>query len=128
MKARVVLDASAALAALLDESGGEEALRQLSGAAMSTANWAEVVERAISAGLPAEGLRGDFEGMGVRLVPLDADQAECAARLRQPTRAAGLSLADRICLSLGLAEGLPVLTADRAWTDLDLGVEVRLVR
>lgn len=128
MKARVVLDASAALAAILGERGGEEALRQLSGAAMSTANWTEVVERAISAGLPVDGLRGDFEGMGVRFVSLDADQAERAARLRQPTRPAGLSLADRICLALAITEGLPVLTADRAWTDLDIGVEIRLVR
>lgn len=128
MKARVVLDASAALAAILGERGGEETLRQLSGAAISTANWTEVVERALSAGLPVEGLRGDFEGMGVRLVSLDADQAERAARLRQPTRAAGLSLAARICLALAIIEDLPVLTADRAWSDLDLGVEVRLVR
>ena len=128
MKARIVLDASAALAALLNERGGEETLGQLSGAAMSTANWAEVVEKGISAGLSVERLRGDFEGMGVRLVPFDTDQAESAARLRQPSRRAGLSLADRACLALAIAEGLPVLTADRAWTDLDLGVEVRLVR
>lgn len=116
------------LAAVLSESGGEETLQQLAGAAISTANWAEVVERVISTGLPAEHLRGDFEGMGVRLVPLGVEQAERAARMRQPTRRAGLSLADRICLALGAAEGLPVLTADRAWTDLDVGVEVRLVR
>jgi ribonuclease VapC len=125
---RVVLDASAVLAAILGENGGEETLRQLSGAAISTANWAEVVERVISTGHPAEYLRGDFEGMGVRFVPLSAEQAERAARLRQPTRQAGLSLADRICLALAATEGLPALTADQAWTDLDIGVEVRLVR
>ncbi len=128
MGPRVVLDASAVLAAILDESGGEETLRHFSGAAISTANWAEVVEKVLSTGMAVERLRGDFEGMAARLVPLGAEQAERAARLRQPTRAAGLSLADRICLALAASEGLPALTADRAWTDLDVGVEVRLVR
>ncbi len=90
-------------------------------------NWAEVVERAIAAGVAGESLRGDFEGMGVRIVPVDAEQAERAARLRRPTRSVGLSLADRICLALAAKEGVAVLTADRAWTNLDVDVEVRLI-
>jgi PIN domain nuclease of toxin-antitoxin system len=44
------------------------------------------------------------------------------------TRQAGLSLGDRACLALGLTRGLPVLTADRVWAQLDVGVEVVVCR
>ncbi len=39
-----------------------------------------------------------------------------------------LSMGDRACLGLALATGLPVVTADRAWRKLDLGIEVRTLR
>jgi PIN domain nuclease of toxin-antitoxin system len=48
--------------------------------------------------------------------------------LRPPTKHKGLSLADRACLALGQQLNLPVITADRVWKELDLEVEVRLVR
>ena len=45
-------------------------------------------------------------------------------------RVAGLSLGDRACIALGHRSGLPVLTADTAWTALDLGpgVEIAALR
>jgi PIN domain nuclease of toxin-antitoxin system len=44
------------------------------------------------------------------------------------TRARGLSLADRACLSLGLRLNLPVHTCDRAWAGLALPLEIQLLR
>jgi len=38
------------------------------------------------------------------------------------------SLGDRVCLALARRRGLPVLTTDKPWADLDLGIEVRLIR
>jgi PIN domain nuclease of toxin-antitoxin system len=124
----LVLDASAVIAAVNGEKGGDLVFPQLMGATISAVNWAEVVERLTSAGVSGDGLRADLEGMGVRIAPVNADQAELAAHLRKPTRKAGLSLADRLCIALGAERGVPVLTADRAWADLDLGVEIRLIR
>ena len=49
-------------------------------------------------------------------------------RLRTLTRVQGLSLGDRSCLALGLRLGRPVLTADRGWLAVDVGVSVRLIR
>lgn len=72
----------------------------------------------------------DEEGLDRVLpaVPTAAICAEAAARLRPATRHAGLSLADRACLALARRLGVPAVTADRAWGDLDVGVEVRLIR
>jgi PIN domain nuclease of toxin-antitoxin system len=46
----------------------------------------------------------------------------------EKTRGLGLSLADRACLALAIERGAAVLTADRTWAELDLGIEIRLVR
>lgn len=40
----------------------------------------------------------------------------------------GLSLGDRACLSLAVLRGLPVLTADRVWARLTVGIEVHCIR
>jgi ribonuclease VapC len=50
------------------------------------------------------------------------------ARLRPLTRAQGLSLGDRACLATGLRLGRPVITADRSWAALDVGVTIQLIR
>ena len=51
-----------------------------------------------------------------------------AASFRPPTRYLNCSFADRACLATGLVRGLPVVTADRDWASVDLGVEVILFR
>jgi PIN domain nuclease of toxin-antitoxin system len=50
------------------------------------------------------------------------------ADLRRPTSHLGLSLADRACLALALRLGLPIVTADRAWAELELAVQVQTIR
>jgi PIN domain nuclease of toxin-antitoxin system len=50
------------------------------------------------------------------------------ARLRALTRAYGLSFGDRACLALARRLGLPALTAERAWAELDLGIPVEVLR
>lgn len=123
-----VIDASAALAFVLDERGGEEVLERIDGAAISAVNWAEVVEKAMTANVDDRSLRRVFEGLGASVLPVDAEHAEHAARLREATRGLGLSLADRICFAVAAAHGAPVVTADRDWAKVDVGVEVQLIR
>jgi len=78
--------------------------------------------------MESESLRSGFEQTGARVVAVEAEHAEYAARLHRATRSAGLSLADRICFALAASQGSAVMTADRAWAKIDLGVEVRLIR
>jgi len=123
-----VLDASALLAILFDEDGGDLVRAEVPSAAISTANWAEVIEKAVESNVDDASLLRVFEGLGLAVVSVDVGQAEYAARLRGPTRTLGLSLADRLCFALAADLQTPVLTADRDWTKVDAGVEVRLIR
>ena len=40
----------------------------------------------------------------------------------------GLSLGDRACLALALKLNLPALTTDRIWENLNLSVQVQVIR
>jgi len=121
-----VLDASALLAFLHEEPGAERV--ELEGSAISAVNWSEVLSKCLARGVPTEGLREDLEALGLSIEPFTLQDAELAATLWPQVRSLGLSLGDRACLALGLRLGLPVITADRAWKGLRLGIEIRVIR
>lgn len=125
---RRVLDASALLALLHDEPGADQVQEALEGALVSAVNWAEVVQKSLGRQVDVEGMLQDFSDAGVVFEPFTPVQAELAAHLWVQTRRLGLSLADRACLALAVEHQFPVLTTDRAWSGLDLGVEIQLVR
>ena len=124
----VVLDASALLAFLHEEPGGERVSPVLEGAHVSAVNWAEVLQKALQQGVDIDGMQQEFVEVGVTFEPFTPEQAETAARLFTRTRDHGLSLADRACLALAMEMGLPVMTADRAWAGLGLDIEVDVIR
>ena len=128
MSKAAILDASALLAVLGDEPGCEVVAPLLDGAFVSTVNWSEVLARYMNLHLDTTGRGPEIESLGVSLAPFTSRQAEVAAGLVPLTRTAGLSLGDRACLALALdLSGQPV-TADRAWGQIDVGLEVRLIR
>lgn len=126
-----VLDASALLAWLQGEPGGEIVEPLLNVAVMSSVNWAEVLQKSIARGVEIEGMRADVEALGLQIKPFTTTDAELVAQLYQKTQPQGLSLGDRACLVLAQQLNLPALTTDRAWGDLDcgdLGIEIQLIR
>lgn len=123
-----VLDASALLALLHAEPGGELVEPVLERAAISSVNWSEVAQKSIERGKPPGSLREDLEALGLQIVPFTTQEAEMAAQLREGTRHLGLSLGDRACLATAIILRARPITADRRWRDLDIGVPVQLVR
>jgi len=123
-----VLDASALLALFHCERGSHHVEAALDGALMSTVSWAEVAQKSVARGVAIAGMREELLGTGVRLEAFTEQQAETAAKLWIDTRRLGLSLGDRACLSLALERSLPILTADRAWETLCLGLDIQTIR
>jgi len=124
----VVLDASALLAYLLQEPGAEGVDGLLGDARMACVNWAEVVQKSLSAGVDVEGMREELQSLGMGVEPFLAVDGERAGQLWPLTRQQGLSLGDRACLSLALRLDLKVVTCDRAWAQLPLELEVQILR
>ncbi len=133
--AECVLDASALLAYFNDEPGGEvveNALAELG--AVSAVNWAEVLTKVHETGKPPESFCAEMTDRGILGQLLDVvvfEEANAAdvADLRSATRAQGLSLGDRACLALAKRLDLPVYTADRVWSELELDdLDIRLIR
>ncbi len=122
-----MLDASALLALLFDEPGGEMVERGLAASAISAVNLSEVMHKSLERGVGVESLRDDLEALGVDVLAFDGDAAEEAANLRLATSAAGLSLGDRACLALARKLDLPAVTADRTWEGLELPDPVAVV-
>lgn len=124
-----VLDASAAVAAILKEPGGLMVRQSLEGARMSAVNVAETLT-VLGRTLPAEEALILFNWLGVEVEDFDIEQAKAAASLVGPEliRKHNLSLGDRACLALAKKMGAPVLTAERNWRIPGLGVEVQLIR
>ena len=124
----VVVDASAVLTILNEEPGMTVVVEVLPLAVIGAVNIAEAVAKLADGGMPGPEIQEAIEGLGLDVVPFDAELALAAGLLRPLTRLAGLSLGDRACLALGMRLHVPVLTADRSWAGLDLDVEVRLLR
>src|ERR1700722_4092235 len=125
-----VLDASALLAYLYDEAGAELVADAIAGgSAISAVNLAEVLGRATDRDDDPAQLAGQMVDRGLLCGAVsvesftDKDAIE-VARLRPETRSQGLSLGDRACIALARRLRLPALTADTAWSQLDLEVEV----
>jgi ribonuclease VapC len=125
---RCVADASAMLAFVHREPGAEIVRQSMSGAVMSAVNWSEVAHKALARGVDVSARRHLFVEAGLTIFAFDAEQAEDTAALWESTRGLGLSLADRACLALAQRLDLPVLSADRAWQELQIGVQVQLIR
>jgi PIN domain nuclease of toxin-antitoxin system len=126
----VVLDASAMLAVLRGENGAQKVIASLADAAISTVNLAEVVGALTRDGVSPPEIQAMLEGFPAEVIVLDRDLAFDAGLLLPLTRAAGLSLGDRVCLALARRRSAAALTGDRAWMWVAdaVGVEVELIR
>jgi ribonuclease VapC len=126
--ADIVLDASAVLALIHREAGAERVKAALPEALLGSVNLAEVVTKLVERRMPPDDIAELLLDLDLDLHPFDETLAFETGLLRADTRHRGLSLGDRACLALARRLGARVLTADRAWHGLDLGVPVEMLR
>jgi ribonuclease VapC len=121
-----VVDASVVLAWLQDETGADEAEPMLMEGIIGAANWSEVIQKAKQHGAPVGIVGRLLASFGLKVVEVTSADAEIAANLWEP--GTPLSLADRLCLALGLRMDLSVATADSAWAELEGRPSVVIIR
>jgi PIN domain nuclease of toxin-antitoxin system len=127
---KFVLDASALLAMLLGEPGGDKVKQALDGALLAAINLAETVSYYAKLGAARPDIEAMLRPLPIRIIPVDAALSYDAGMLRPLTVSGGLSLGDRYCLALAKSHELPVLTAERRWPAIAAaaGVTVDLIR
>ncbi|MEO6299818.1 MAG: type II toxin-antitoxin system VapC family toxin [Paracoccaceae bacterium] len=124
----IVLDASVVLATFLNEPGGDVLPSMTDDFRICVFNLGEVASKLTDKGFTPEEVRAAIEPLAPSSIPLSVDRATQAGLWRRDTRRFGLSMGDRCCLALALELGAEVYTADRVWSQLDLGVKVRVIR
>jgi len=125
---RIVLDSSALIALLKPEHGSGVVASHLTGATLSAVNLAEVVTWMRQRGDSLEAIHWTLDMLNLNTIDFDGDLAIGTGVLVDETKQFGLSLGDRACLATAAREGVPVLTAERSWSNLSLGIAIQLIR
>ena len=125
----VVLDASAVLAMLREEPGGEVVADYIGRAAISAVNLQEVAKEMLREGATLDATRRILDELGLDVRAHDVEAAYRSAALYEQTKQYGRGLGDRSCMALGLQLGLPVLTTDREWQQVEIdGLQLEHLR
>jgi ribonuclease VapC len=125
---RYLLDASAVLAMMLGEAGGDQVRERLDVSQISAVNLSEIVAKLQDGGVPDEVIMSSLAELNLDVLAFDEGQAARAGLLRTATRGTGLSLGDRACLSAAESCNAVAVTTDRAWGKLQLDIAVEVLR
>lgn len=125
---KVILDSSAFLALVNNETGKNIVEPLLHDAIMSSVNISEVVsELNTKLSIPEPQIQKILSLIN-EIYPFDKNLAVTAGLLKQSHLHLGLSLGDRACLALASHLSLPVYTADKIWSKIDIGITINQIR
>jgi ribonuclease VapC len=125
-----VLDASAVLALLLKEPGGQLVQESLQGSQISVVNLSEVCSTLMDHGMSYDLAQEIINPLPIRVRTFREAHAWKVAQLRPLTKDLGLSLGDRACITQAMFDDLPILTSDRRMAEakVALDLDIRLIR
>jgi PIN domain nuclease of toxin-antitoxin system len=125
---KVILDASAFLALVNNETGKDVVEPLLPYSIMSSVNISEVVSELNSKlSLPIEHIQ-KILCLIPEVYQFDKNLAIQAGLLKRSVSHLGLSLGDRVCLALADHLTLTVYTADKAWSKLHTNITITQIR
>ena len=125
---KYVLDTSALLALLQNESGAQHVRDIAPESVIGAVNVCEAIGKLTGAGMSFDDARTSIELINLEVVPFDTELAHRAGALVVETKKLGLSLGDRACLALGMKLNQTVVTAEHLWSRLKLDVTVEVIR
>ncbi len=123
-----VLDASVLLAILHREPGLDRALQVVAHGVISSVNLAEVQSKLVERGIDPETAWASIQSLKCPSIVFDDHHAQLAGALVARTHSRGLSLGDRACLALALERRATAYTADHNWKNLNLGIDIEVIR
>ena len=123
-----VVDASAIIALARGEKGFERVEEFREWSVVSAVNLMEAFSRIVRHDVAPQRVHSFLQQAFPIVIPFDREQSETAAIIHAGSRNLGLSHGDAACLALGSMRKATVLTGDRAWKQVDLGVKIMLFR
>ena len=129
MANKIVFDSSALIMLFAKELGYESIRHYMKSAIISSVNIAEVYKYCIEAqNLIEDDCRDLIKLSGIKIIDFCEEQALITAKIIKQTKQYGLSLGDRSCIALAMFKDYPVLTCDKIWQKVDLGIEFIMAR
>jgi ribonuclease VapC len=124
----IVFDASAILAAIFGEDGGQKVQEITTKCLLSTVNLEEIRTRLFDRGHDALDIAAYLRLFNLEVVDFTYAQSVESSNLRALTRSAGLSLGDRACLALAKERNAVAVTTDKQWGKVEIPVRVKVIR
>mgnify|MGYP000430348708 CR=1 FL=1 len=122
------LDSSAFIAYVFNERGANETYKYFYNSVISSVIYCEFISLMIEKGFSIDEAREIVDSFGIEIIDFDEQQAIIAAEISNKTKSKDLSLGALVCLALAMVKKIPVVTADKIWSKLDIGVDMKLIR
>lgn len=127
MAKAAVLDSSALLALMRNESGSARIAEILPIAIVSTVSFAEIEAKLVAAGLTEQQAWWHISQLCCESAPFDDEQARIAGGLARLAPRFHLSFAERACLALALQRKATAYSTNPSWNELNLDIETEVI-